>query len=283
VTHNIIESDFNKKLSSTYQLSILVGTDSWFYFAFDGADNALLLKSQNLPEPAAGKTDLKTELKSSIEQEDLFSYLYRRVKIALPTTTAAVVPDRLYNEAEKSTYLQEQTNLREGNAVMSDEIPELGVKVVYEADPALMSLLKKKFPTARFYSSVTPFLLGCRQLAKEDEQAHTVLVNLVKDVVQIFLFEKQQLHFFNAFPISSASDVLYFTMLTYQQFSLDPATVPLYLSGQVMENSEIYKMLYRYVGNLKFVAEFSFLKFNKRFSEVPQHFYFGLYSLTLCK
>jgi hypothetical protein len=72
-------------------------------------------------------------------------------------------------------------------------------------------------------------------------------------------------------------------LLAYNQFNLDPARIPLRLSGQILEDAEAFRMFNRYIANLRFIEEPRFLKFNRKFSEVPPHLFFDLYALALCK
>ena len=99
-----------------------------------------------------------------------------------------------------------------------------------------MALLKKQFPTGRFYAPATPFLLGCRKLM-EDSPGFTMFVNVQQKSLDIALFEKQKLQFFNTFPCTGAPDVLYYTLLTYNQFGLDATQIPLNLSGAIIEST----------------------------------------------
>jgi hypothetical protein len=283
VNYDITDSDFNKKLSTAYQLSILVGMDSLVYFVFDaGNDNALLLKSFSFPAPTGEKPDLKKELKDVFAKDELLGYLFRRVKIILPTPVSALVPERLYNEMEKSTYLQELTEATLENPVQTDEVPELATRVVYAHDPKLVNAIKKQFPTGKFYSPVTPFLLGCRKLMHEVKDP-VVFANFLRETIQLCVFERQNLVFYNSFSYTTSGDVLYYILLVYNQFNLDPAVAPLKISGQILESADIYRTLYRYVTHLHFQEFPPFLKFGRKFADIPRHFFFDLYSLAVCK
>jgi len=284
VSYDILESDFNKKLSTAYQLSILIGMDSLVYFAFDtNNNNALLLRA--IPYSKGGSSngfDLAEELRKIFAREDLLSYLFRRVKITMPDIQAVLVPDRLYNEYEKTTYFTELMSQGSADAIQNDEVDELGLQILYPTDLSLLAVLKKQFPTAKFYNNTTPCLLGCRKTIEEDvkQRFH---VHFTQKNIYISVFEKKNLVFSNAFKYQTAGDVLYYILLTYNQNNLDPTQLPLHISGQILSNAEIFKTLYRYIGEIKFVPFPSFLNFSKRFNEVPSHFFFDLYSLALCK
>jgi hypothetical protein len=284
VSYDILESGFNKKLSTAYQLSILIGVDSLVYFAFDTNNNeALLLRSVPYMQ-VSGTTNfsLTEELKKIFAREDLLTYLFRRVKITLPDIQPVLVPARLYNEYEKTTYFNELMSDGNGEGIQNDEVEELALQILYPTDTALSSVLKKQFPTAKFYNNATPFLLGCRKTADEERQKN-LFIHFTQNSIYIALFEKKNLLFFNTFGYQTAGDVLYYVLLTYNQHNLDTAQQPLNISGQLMANAEIYKTLFRYIGELKFVQFPNFLQFSRKFSDVQQHFFFDLYSLALCK
>ena len=284
VSYDILDLDFNKKLSSAYQLSILVGMDSLVYFVFDAtSNNALLLRTISYANRPGESFDINKEIQAIFSREELFSYLFRRVRVALPVGPSVLVPNRLYNENEKETYLRELTAPNGDNGVIrNDEISEASAHLVYFIDPELVKTLKKQFPTVHVLNPATPFILGSRQMI-EDGNEHSLFVHFAKKEIYLALFEKRNLLFYNSFPYASGGDVLYFTLLALDQFSLDPAKTPLSLSGQILEDAEIFRMLSRYLGNLKFISEPSFLKFGRRFNEVQPYFFFDLYSLALCK
>lgn len=284
MSYDILESDFNKKLSTAYQLSILIGVDSLVYFAFDTNNNeALLLRAIPYGQaPTADAFSLTDEIKRIFAREDLLGFLFRRVKITMPDIQPVLVPARLYNEYEKTTYFTELMSDARPDGIHNDEVEELALQILYPTDATLMSVLKKQFPTAKFYNNATPFLLGCRKTADE-ERTHNLFAHFTQNSVYISLFEKKNLLFSNSFKYQTAGDVLYYILLAYNQHNLDPAQQPLHLSGQILNNAEIYKTLFRYIGELKFVPFPSFLHFSRKFNEVPPHFFFDLYSLALCK
>jgi len=284
VNYDILESDFNKKFSSAYQLSILVGMDNLVFFVFDAvSNNSLLLKAVSYANRPGETIQTGHELQSIFAREELFGHLFRRVRISLPAGPSVLVPSRLYNETEKETYLTELVSANGTNgSIQHDEINEIGAHLVYYNDPGLVKILKKQFPTAHVVHPATPFLLGARRMVQEGSE-HSMFVHFTKKEIFVALFEKKNLLFFNAYSYSTAGDVLYFTLLTLDQFSLDPATTPLSLSGQILEDAEIYRMLARYLGQLQFIPDASFLKFGRRFKEVQPYFFFDLYSLSLCK
>jgi hypothetical protein len=257
--------------------------DSLVYFITSGDDRALFLKTIHFAPGTDGKPNsFADNLAHFLEKEELMGYLFRRIRVALPQALAALVPNRLFQAEELPTYLSALTDLAEGEVTQADELSFGDIKVVYQQNVAVADLLRKKFPTARLYGMATPFIEAAARLKTETRENYVVL-NIYEGRLQLVHFNEGKALFYNSFPFHSASDVMYYTLLVYEQFQLDPAKVPLLLSGELMESSDIYKMLFRYVADIHFTDLPDFISWNKRFNDLPSHQFFTLFGLSRCK
>ena len=102
-------------------------------------------------------------------------------------------------------------------------------------------MLDSRFPNNEVFSAATPFLAGTSYSMPEGVN-ESVFACFQKDSFQLALFSNGELLFYNNFKCRSASDVLYFILLAYEQNSFDPNQIPLYLTGHVVTDSEIYKL-----------------------------------------
>ena len=98
------------------------------------------------------------------------------------------------------------------------------------------------------------------------------------NILQIALFDGQALIFSNQFPFKSEKDFLYYTLLIYGQFKLDPETIPLHISGQLVKESAIYKKLYHYIRYTSFVPISSAYQLNSLLDK-PDYFFFDLLNI----
>ncbi|MFT6149381.1 MAG: hypothetical protein ACJAUH_002072, partial [Saprospiraceae bacterium] len=62
------------------------------------------------------------------------------------------------------------------------------------------------------------------------------------------------------------------------QLNLSTENSKLFLSGEVMQNSRIYKLLYRYIRKIEFISRPTAFQFDEQFADQPKHFNFDLYS-----
>lgn len=276
MTYNLIKNTFQRGNASIYQLSILAGMDSLVYSVHDTEANELLVL-KTVDVSGTGETN---DWAKALRQENLLDLLYRRVKIAMVYPHSAFIPARLFNEEEKSTYLTELADASYGDKVQDDDAEALGLKVVYPPKSAEGVLLAQRFPNAKFYNGVTAFLTGCTKMVGKESE-HTVFVHIFEDCFYCSILEKERLLFCNTFKYQTASDVMYFLLLAMEQYGVDAEKAQLRLSGKIVENSDIYKMLYRYVLNIDFLPQPDFLKMDSTFSNVPSHFFFPLYGISL--
>ena len=85
--------------------------------------------------------------------------------------------------------------------------------------------------------------------------------------------------FSNQFPFATEKDFLYYVMLVYSQFKLNPEETPLHISGQLVRESAIFKNLYRYIRNISFLNISDTHQLNKHLTEHPSYFYFDLLAI----
>lgn len=276
MTYDLVKNTFQRNNASAYQLSILTGVDSLVYSVTDTETKELLvLKTVDFSGVAspAGRAEI-------LRKENLLDLLYRKVKVAMFYPASALVPARLFNEEEHSTYLGQLSLGKIEGKPQNDTNERLELRVIYPPKTAYGVMLAQRFPTGKFYHSITPFLQGCAEMTKNGKE-HTAFVHFFEHSFYCSIFEKERLLFCNTFEYHTASDVMYFTLTAFEQYGISAETVQLFLSGKVVQDSDIYKMLYRYVLHLDILPAVDFVKMDGKFTSVSSHFYFPLHALAL--
>lgn len=280
VNLEITDSDFNKKSSSLYELSILLRMDSLVYAISSQDGKILVLKQYEIPANIKDVAALSKQFQAIFNTDELLKFLYRKCHIALGDNLVALVPERLFQPKQAHTFLGELTTLPADSVVDFNELAALKTMVVYQQPTPLHKMLKATQPSSKIFHRTTPFLIGCAKKTMKN-QGKIVFANFQKTTFEICLFDNEQLYFYNNFEFQTAADCLYFVLLVFEQFNLDPNEVLLSLSGQILEESEIYKTLFRYIKNLAFTTPTEDIQVNAIFKNIPVHYYFNLFSLKL--
>ncbi len=277
----IQESDFNRKSTSSYQLSILVGMDSLLYLVSDNNKKVLLLRDYQLNSSGDVNSKSRT-IAELINSEPLFSRLFQKVKIACQTQEFTILPSRLFNDKEMDSYLKGVLEIPEDAIISVNNVSEVNASLIYSSLEEEHNLFKRKFTTGKEFHIGTALILGAQGLTN-DQSDHYLFLNVRDHHLQIVLFEKRSLLLFNQFPFKTAKDAVYYLLLIFSQFKLNAEETPVWLSGKIVEDSELYTLFYRYIRKIQFVPSPGFLTFGKKIDTVPIHFYHDLFSLSLCK
>ncbi len=280
ISIDIYEESFVKNAISSYNLSALVGADRFSFLAYDQAHNKVqFLKDYSFR--IADSKPLKSIIHEVHSQDNLLKSRYAKSSIAIINEKSTLIPSRLYNESHNRTYFEKLMLLQNDDVLLVNDIPELDIKNIFAIDLGLKKLIDGYFPNANIIHNSTLFIRGAKELSKH-RNGYQVYLDINGDQFQIVLYDDQDLMFSNSFNFKTSNDFIYFTMLIFDQFNLKPEAVPLYLSGQIVEDSELYKLIYRYIRHIHFIQFPHFLNFGKRLKKHLGHHYFNLYCSKLC-
>ena len=275
VAFEINETSFSKKNTQQYELSILSGMDSLCYYIADAQRNLLVLR-RFIPDPGE-------PIFNAFDSDPLLQRSFARVKIGLAHHRACLVPNRLYRESAKESYISGLVDLSPEDSIMTDELSLVDSMVVYAQDPADLAPIMARYPAASFYHLLTPLLKAYAQVA-ERYAGHQFFVNCRQHSLQIALFNQGDLLFYNTFEYQTASDFVYYVLLVCKQFDLDPDKMDLYYSGWMVEDSKIYHLLFRYVRNVQPLPPVDLLYQGAQArQQLAFNQYVDLFSLALCK
>jgi len=282
ISLDLLEDKFLKSSTVTYDLSILINMDRFSFMISDTQQNVLALKVYELNALNEYTSAYKDELQKVFIADAYLKLPYQQVRVAIGHSNNVFVPNNLYHPGHKQTYLSHLTHLPKEATISIDELKKMEAKNVYWLEEGIGRLLRSYFSTSRLYHCSTPALYGFRRIAKH-LMGHSLFLNVAGKTVHLALFEDGKFQFSNVFSFQNSRDFIYYVMLIYDQFQLKPEKVPVYIAGQIVEDSEIYHLLYRYIRHLNMVQSPDYLHFDKKHSSVPAHFYFDLYSMKLCE
>ncbi len=256
--------------------------DRFFYTINDNQQNILVLKAYQFEEEALSISGVKTEFQNIFLEDKLLQLSYASTKIAFVNSKFTIVPNRLYDANNINSFLEHLIDLEEEDTTLINPIAFCDSQLLYRINTPFLKLIKNYYPQAKIYHFWKPLLLGYANQT-EHQYSNQLFINVVDKSVAISLFKGTALQFCNIYHYKSANDFIYYVMLVFDQFNLKPETTPTNLSGMIVENSEIYHALYRYVRHLNLIKLPNYVRMSKAFKDIPPHFFFDLYSLRLCE
>lgn len=276
IAHNILEEDFNKNLSHTYNLSILIGIDRLSYIISNQENQVLALRAYQSIDNSNAVPFKKLLLEDSIIQAK-----FNSVKIGLFSPRFSLVPLSLFDKEQALIYLQQTTSLQQSDQIFIDTVNSLKAANVFAFEESYIKILLECFPEATF-SHVSTGLINNFINNFDSNNSKNIFLNVYGQSVLITVVENKQLVFHNSFSFKASPDCLYFILLVYKQLGLNPQKHPLHILGELVVDSEIHKLLYKYIKTIHFVNRPNFYFFGDNIQKkLPSNFFFDLYSIKL--
>ena len=282
VNFEIIENNFVKKYADTYDLSILIGMDRFSFLVSDPQQNILLLRSYPFPPQNKGLGELSNSLKDIYINDVHLKQSYRSVSVGILNQKNTLIPSDLFVTDQKEVYLKNIVSNLEGNTIYFDLLKPLGIVNVYAIDTKFVNQLYGYFPNMHIHHAAGSLILGHRKIA-ENRTGRQICLNVRQGLLQISLFDNKELLFYNSFIYESSQDFIYYVMLVFDQFKLKPEGNTVHISGQIVPDSEVYHLLFRYVRHLEMMPVPDYYKLGAKGKEIQDYQYFDLFSLKLCE
>ncbi len=246
----------------------ILGTESLSAIAVDDADKLMAFERWEYHQQPKSFEQVEREVRSILKQEVIFQMPFGQKFVALSHPNVTLIPRRLFQHGKLPEYFQ--LVIKPGEYQYTyEELPEFDAYLVCATEKGQAGLISEFFPDARIRHLAAPILRYIRKLAAVSE--HTVFVNLRAKVAQIVVLERQNLLFFNTYQFSTASDLLYYVLLAYDQFRLDPKQTPLTVAGNILKDSELFRMVYRFVREVRFAPPPANIQRSPEVETLPAH------------
>lgn len=278
VSFELIDNAFDKKNTLDYNLYVHISSDTLCYLIIDQKKNIVFIRKNNLPD-LNENNEKSAQIESVILKDILLQKAYHSVSISVFNFVATLIPTRLFDPQNKKTYLENISPLVADDFAFSDSIQSIKAENVFTLSQKVVNVLQTYFSGAKITHSST-FLIRYFQSLAKINKGQQVFLHVGQQYLQVFYYEDGELIFYNAFPFTSSKDFIYYTMLIYEQFNLNPEETPITLTGEIMEDSEIYHLVFRYIRNLKILPNPKFLNFGTQWENRPSHWFFDLYSMA---
>ena len=253
-----------------------------YYCVSNSTGEVLVLKQFDLYTAASLDNELvfASKFKEIWESDSILSSPFPNVHIAFVRPHYTIIPNKLYQSANKASYLSPLKNKAAiPELYQVNDLSILDAKLIFSIPQAAIEFFESKYTQGiQYYNSFTTLISGFGKEMKVLQGKH-LWINVHPNTLQIALFDGQELIFSNQFPFGSEKDFLYYTLLIYSQFKLDPEKIPLHISGQLVKESAIYKKLYRYIRFISFVPISKSYQLNN-LPEKPDHFFFDLLNVA---
>lgn len=226
------------------------------------------------------------DINSDFEWNNIFETLfpigktYQSLSLSIVNNSHTLVPKGIFDEQSLASYLQFNLGTVQGNSGY-DAVDSIGAQLVYTENNRLAQEIRTSLPGIKI-SHFGKSLLEAFSQENLDAKS-TLFVHVQAGRFDIACYQKKSLVFFNSFEYKSAEDFIYFLLYVMEQLKLDRESCPLFLCGEIAEESSIYELMFKYIRNLSMLQRPKAAKYSSILSQVPQSFHYSLYNQYLCE
>ena len=254
------------------KLSALISKGSFFYSTSDSFNEEI---------ESYGHFEIPND-NSVIAWENLFKSngleAYRQIKLAYAEPRFTLIPGDLYLKKDVQTYHENAHPTKPNETVAVDTLKGLDIRIVYPIANNLHTALGQTFSNFKSYHILNPIVCHLNKITL-GKLGHMLNVHVLGEYLIVTLFNGRNIEFSNFFKFKTSDDFLYYVMLIYKRFNLDPEITPTYLSGHFTEKAEFFPKLYRYVRNLEYTNTAKEVQLT---GDLAKHQIFDLYGLSTC-
>jgi hypothetical protein len=271
--YDIIEDNYSPHISALCKLSIVFGQDSFSYALVDNQLKIQAFQSHILEPDRHGKIDWAGFFDKFQSPRDILLKGYKAIRATVVSPVFALVPSQWYRAEEKATYLQHLTTPSAQSLIQAEVIPGYPVTVVYEMPEIFQTWFQGIQPETEFVHCVSTLAPLIRSRL---ETPHNVAVYFMSNQLFIFYFHEGQVVFCNSYAYQTPRDALYFLLLVFDQFRLGTEYTPLWIMGQYTEQSELHRLIKRYIKSLQYIPLPTGFRAGTKLEAIPGHHYVDL-------
>ena len=248
------------------------------YLICNQQQQVLALRSYQLTDLPA-----KKPLKQLLIEDSIIREKFRSVRVGVFSPRFSLLPETLFEISETDSYLGLTNTLLRNDKVMYDEMNSLKMANIYAFEEPFVQDVREHFPSAEFYHISTGLIKNFVDNF-DSSNSKNIFLNIYDHFVMITVVEDSKLLFHNIFSFKASPDCLYYVLLVCKQLGLNPLKSPLHIVGDLVDESEIYKLLHKYIKTIHFVNRPNYYLFGEKLQEnLPKNFFFDLFSLKLCE
>jgi len=266
--------DFSIEATGNDLLKIFISPNQLDFCIVERLTHRLLyLQPYRLPGGKTPGQEVKV-LESIFSENEVLKHGFGETAVGVLSTDFTLFPTALSTPLLSAEWKSLFTGLAETSIILNDEIPKAGSVNVFAFPGEVKNVLDQHLGKYALQHALTPQI----SYLCEQNSGRCVYCGVQSGFIHVIYLEDKQLHFANVFAYHSSEDFIYFLLAIYNQFQLDREKVKLVLTGEIVKDSVLFQLLYKYIRNIEFGMPPAHLKWSEYYP-FARHFYFSLFCL----
>jgi len=292
--HTYSDPGLDKQKIYEYELSIRMHTDGFSYAILDTNTNKFLhLEAFDLADPGkriyipgeAEKIDTGKLVQLLENELKWLQQAFHKVRILLEQGKSTLVPEALFNEEEAGSIFD--FNVAGGpyqkTELKHDHLKSTNAYAIYRLPSQLQRLCEKYFPGAAVYHYSTANIQSLFHKYRNADNDKQLFVNTAGTHIDILQIKNKKLDYYNSFSYNTTEDFMYYLIFVVEQLDLNPENVELMMLGEIEKHSSLSDLVHKYVRHIRFIERNPEFRYSFVFDQLPPHYYYNLFSASLCE
>tara|TARA_B100000586_G_scaffold54014_1_gene36471 strand:- start:2303 stop:3139 length:837 start_codon:yes stop_codon:yes gene_type:complete len=235
--------------TSNIKLSIHISLNGLSFCIIDLISKEIdFLRTYSLSKNSTPKKLLKT-LKKGFKENGELRNSFSSVKIIHYNNLSTVVPEPLFDKKNALSYLKFNSKILQNDYVAYDRIFNNECVNVFIPYVNINNYIFKMFDSF-VYNHYSSIILEKVKLNEKNTTTPSLYLNININHMEITYFVKNKLVFYNRFDFNTKEDVMYYLLFTIDQLKLNPEEIPVVITGNISEDDDNYKIIYKYIRNV---------------------------------
>ena len=280
--HDIRFLDETLDISKTqsYHLSIQAGLDGISFVIFDPSRyKYIALKNYGFGEeiPEYKYPDYLQDL---FTKDEFLQKEYLSIYCIWNNSRTTLLPAVLFEKEKLRQYFEFNQVLNDLDELHYNHIKNLDAHLIFPVHHEIANIFVRQYPTLKFFNQATPFIeYTLNHNPGSSDSAH---LNINNNFFDILVIRNNSLILHNTFNFRYEQDLTYFIMNVYDKVFLDPASIPVFISGTVEKNSSLINSIRKFIKTVNFCEQDNRFLYTHAFNKIPDHFFINLFNLYLC-
>jgi len=242
---SIISNTISQDIRLKGHQSIRLSPDGFSVLVSDASYKPVHLSQYTFDSPIQAD-QIAAEYGRILEESDLLTFEGETVLI-VDSLALTVVPKAFFNEDQSKALLEKAAKLKESDQVYHRYIKNRKFFLLFAVSEEIEALKKLFQSDVKIIHSSECLLSLADQVKSSDHQRGVIVCDIQRYTLDILVIQEDRIRLLNRYALKDPSDSIYHTLNTLNQLDLDRESIPIYLSGIIHEDHELYGLLGKYV------------------------------------
>ncbi len=241
IISNTITEDIRLKGHQSIQFAL----DGFSVLISDASYRPVFLKQFSFDSDIQ-KDQLTSECGRILEEYQLLSFEGETVLI-LDSLAVTVLPKQFFDESQNRALLDKACKLADTDRVYHRFIKARNFFLIYAVAKEIEALKERITGDVKVIHSSECLLSLADQIKSSDHQRGVIVADVQPFSLDILFVQEDHIKLLNRYALKDPSDFIYHALNTMRQLGIDRESIPIYLSGIIHEEHELFGLLGKYI------------------------------------